>query len=690
MIFEELTLTDFRQFVGTQSVQFATDAEKNVTVIHGFNGAGKTTLLNAFTWLLYGECSPDFEGADRLGSESSFAVLPAGDKLSTSVKVVFRDGDRKFTATRTMIVEKDAGGGRRVLEAGRLRLLYIDENGETQEPSNPQDTLERMLPRRLYPFFFFNGERIERLARADAYEEIGQGIKTLLDIELFDRAVSHLEGEISRRLQQHIAKHAGQEGVQAQAELEALSIRREECEGKIKQFERNRAGLEDERDRIDARLQTMPELAKLQAERKAAEQREDTLQQEMRQRKSELAREFSRNGYLLIMPDVIRSAKWLLEGARAKGQIPGPIKRQFVQDLLDRHECICGCVLNPGSDEYKKVETWRQRSLSDAMEATVTVTKARLETFDQRAESGHGEIIRLQKIRDDLAQHLKHTREELSELSLKIGDREHGEDPEKLERRRREIAEQITTTRLNSVDANRELDQVREGIQTKQREIENLQLADEEGKLAQRRLDAVSNVIESLKSVRQIRYEELRNDLSRQLNQVWGRIAIKDYDARLDDDFRLRLTKDIGGQEEPVRGASTGEKQVLSLAFVGALSAKARSTFDKAKQSKTLFRGGLYPLVVDSAFGSLEVEYRRDVARWIPTLSPQIILLVSESQFRQEVQEELASRIGKEWILQCVTPKNTTREISLAGRTYPYVTQSTDGFERTTFTEVEL
>jgi DNA sulfur modification protein DndD len=286
-------------------------------------------------------------------------------------------------------------------------------------------------------------------------------------------------------------------------------------------------------------------------------------------------------------------------------------------------------------------------------------------------------------------QQLKRTREELSELSLKIGDREHGEDPERLERRRRDIADQITTNALKSADADRELHEIHEKIQVKQREIETLQLADEEGKLAQRRLDAVSSIIKALKGIRQIRYEELRSDLSCQLNDVWGRIAVKDYVARLDDGFRLRLSKEICGKEEPVRGASTGEKQVLSLAFVGALSAKARATYEKAKSSKSLFRGGLYPLIIDSAFGSLEIEYRRDVARWIPTLSPQIILLVSESQYRQEVQQELASRIGKEWILKCVTPKNATREIALGGRSYPYVTQSTDGYERTSFTEVE-
>lgn len=689
MIFEELTLTDFRQFAGTQSLRFSTSSDKNVTVIHGFNGAGKTTLLNAFTWLLYGECSPDFEGADRLESESSFAALAPGGRLFTSVKAVFKDGERKFSVTRTMAVDKDKNGTRRVTEPGKLRLVFVDEQGETQEPSNPQDTLERMLPRRLYPFFFFNGERIERLARADAYEEIGQGIRTLLDIELFDRSISHLEGEMSRRLGQDIAKHAGQEGAEVQAQLDSLTVKRDQTEERVKQLDRNRAALEEERDAIDAKLASMPDLAKWLTQRKAAEEREKTIQRDMKLRKAELAREFSRSAYLLLVPDVLRTAKTVLDGARIKGEIPGPLKRQFVQDLLSVERCICDRSLRPDTDEYRTVDAWRKKTLSDALESAVTATKARIESFDQRAEDCASRIKELQKLRDDLATQLKRTGEELSELSLKIGDREQGEDPEKLERRRRDIIEQITTVRLDIQIARRELEEVKEKIQTKKREIESLQLADEEGKLAQRRLDAVSNVIGALKKIREIRYEELREDLSRQLSEVWGIIAIKDYDARLDDEFCLRLTKDIGGQRELVRGASTGEKQILSLAFVGALSAKARSTFERSKQqSKNLFRGGLYPLVIDSAFGSLEVEYRRDVAKWIPTLSPQVILLVSESQFRQEVEQELLPRIGKEWILRCETRKSASRDIVLFGRAFPYVVQAADGFERTTFLEV--
>ena len=54
MLLKSMTLTNFRQFNGTQSINFSVDPEKNVTVIMGENGSGKTTLAQAFTWCLYG------------------------------------------------------------------------------------------------------------------------------------------------------------------------------------------------------------------------------------------------------------------------------------------------------------------------------------------------------------------------------------------------------------------------------------------------------------------------------------------------------------------------------------------------------------------------------------------------------------------------------------------------------------
>ena len=98
----------------------------------------------------------------------------------------------------------------------------------------------------------------------------------------------------------------------------------------------------------------------------------------------------------------------------------------------------------------------------------------------------------------------------------------------------------------------------------------------------------------------------------------------------------------------------------------------------------------MYPLVIDSAFGQLELDYKRDVAKWIPTLTPQLIILVSESQWKTEVEEELQSKIGYEWILQCSTSKSRKKNIILRGRKYQYVVMSNNEFEKTEIIEVKV
>lgn len=695
MIFEQMTLCDFRQFSGRQQIRFATGNRQNVTVIHGFNGAGKTALLNAFTWVLYNDFSPDFEASDRLENEAAFAALQPGERLRTSVEVVFRDSGRKYTAERFIEVEKDENGTRRIVTPTSVSLLFVDESGEQVEekgPRNPDETLQRMLPKRLCPFFFFNGERIERLASPKAYQEIAEGVRTLLDIELFDRAVTHLEGDTSRRLRHEIESHTGDEGKQLLAQRAEVD---EQLQAKIKEGEqhtRNLAALEAERESIDAKLDTMAGLAMLLTQRKEAEKREAEIKNSIRERRQDIAREFSRNGYLWLVPNVLDSAHDVLAAAREKGKLPSLYRLQFVEDILDKKSCICGAELTPGSSAYQQVEGLKSQTYSDELQDAVNRTSGGISILKQRIEESQADVDRLQTQRDGLRTKLTELEEELSELSNKIGDREHGEDPAKLENRRRKIDSEVVTLReVRIPKTETEADELREQIKRLDQDIRNVERADAQGQLAQRRLNAVANVTRALSKIRQLRHTELRDDLSEQLEEVWGRIAIKDYAARLDNEFRLQLTKQIDGEELPVRGASTGEKQVLSLAFVGALGAKAKDTYERAKKSAaSIFRGGLYPLVIDSAFGNLEIEYRREVARWMPTLAPQVIIMVSESQWRQEVEEELLSRIGAEWVMRLETTKNRSRNITLRDTEYSYVVSSDDGNERTTFAEVEI
>ena len=166
---------------------------------------------------------------------------------------------------------------------------------------------------------------------------------------------------------------------------------------------------------------------------------------------------------------------------------------------------------------------------------------------------------------------------------------------------------------------------------------------------------------------------------------------MKDYAASLSESFRLELHKTVAGARQLVQGASTGERQVLGLSFVGALVRKARDNAERAaKDPAGLIVGSDYPLVMDSPFGSLEKDYQRKIAQWIPTLAGQVVVMASKSQWSANVESAIRPRVGREYVLELHTPKEGVEQpIEILGSTYAYVVETTDGFEKTEIREAQ-
>jgi len=93
---------------------------------------------------------------------------------------------------------------------------------------------------------------------------------------------------------------------------------------------------------------------------------------------------------------------------------------------------------------------------------------------------------------------------------------------------------------------------------------------------------------------------------------------------------------------------------------------------------------------MDSPFGSLDDIYRRQIAKTIPRLANQLVVLVTQTQWRGEVAQEMATWIGREYVLSYNSPKPNCEEnfIELGGDRYPLVRQSQNEFEYTEILEV--
>ena len=181
---------------------------------------------------------------------------------------------------------------------------------------------------------------------------------------------------------------------------------------------------------------------------------------------------------------------------------------------------------------------------------------------------------------------------------------------------------------------------------------------------------------------------QFRISLEQRLQEIFSSISFTPYIPSLSSEYELKLVENTSGFSVNV-AASTGENQILSLSFIGAIIDKVREWSNK----NTLMGldSSTFPIVMDSPFGSLDEIYRRRVAKAIPQLVNQLVVLVTKTQWRVEVAEEMANYTGKEYVLVYHSPKPDCVEdiIELGGINYPLVKRSDSQFEYTEILEVK-
>ena len=694
MKLHSLQLKNFRQFFGTQIIEFAAGGgNKNVTVLHGFNGSGKTALLNAFVWCLYGDTTPDFEEPNRLENERAAAELAPGKSLTVAVRLQYSVQGESFIIERTRTVSKE-GDGRTQPGIIELAMWKIGAGGAMQEVGGSEATkqlkIEQLLPKGLYPFFFFNGERVEKLASADAYDDVEHGIKTLLDVEVFERAMTHLRGAVAGDLAKELKQYGGSELSEALAEEERLESEKANEAARSEELLQTAKKLGADTERLEDRQAQIAGLSALTSRRSGLRNQFDQLNAEDRALTSDLAKELSENGYLAFAEPSFLATEQLVAGARQRGEIPAKIKPQFVDDLLKNAKCICGTAISPGSSQESSLVKWREATGLAELEESISQVSAMVAPMRQRREHFFETIERIQTRRSEVLATRKTVGEDLAAVEQSIGDRSEGEDAAALAALLAKVRLDHQQTLVDIAVAEKGMKGLEEKRTDIRQKIGRLQAHDARSALIKRQRESVERVADAFEGIFKIQKETVRKDLDKRISEIWQDAAIKQYTASIGSDYRLALTKKVGGTEQPVYGASTGEKQVLALSFVASLVRTAADHLKEDGQAKVLGvpLGGDYPLVMDSAFGSLEDEYRAKVAEWVPRLAHQVVVLVSNSQWRVEVENALKDRIGREYVLELHTSKqNANRSIELNGKKYPYVVSVHDPFEYTLIKE---
>ena len=224
-------------------------------------------------------------------------------------------------------------------------------------------------------------------------------------------------------------------------------------------------------------------------------------------------------------------------------------------------------------------------------------------------------------------------------------------------------------------------------IQTVAKQVTKQQANQDRQILAHRRLQAAQEAIASLTTIRHQQEQQFRGELERQVQQIFQTISVTPYLPKITEKYELILTETTRGIETIV-AASTGENQILSLSFIGGIINRVRTWSEQKLVSVP--ESNTFPIVMDSPFGSLDEISRRQIAQILPELANQLIVLVTKTQWRGEVETEMQPKIGKQYVLTYYTSKPDCSEdyLELGQDRYPLIKRSPNDFDYTEISEI--
>lgn len=200
MIFRHLLLENLFSYRHSEFDFSGATPDRNIALIFGRNGYGKTSFINAIKLLFAGpndEIRNSILPGVRLNP--SKYVLGMGDEWMGIFNARARREGEKTCRIR-LIWEEDGTEVEverrwQIISNGYTEHLELDIRGESArhlENEAAQQYLSEQLPEDYLPFFFFDGEQIQRLAEANR-SQTAREIERLLQLTPVDTLVEYLD-----------------------------------------------------------------------------------------------------------------------------------------------------------------------------------------------------------------------------------------------------------------------------------------------------------------------------------------------------------------------------------------------------------------------------------------------------------------------------------------------------------------
>lgn len=680
-----LQLNNFRQFYGKTPLIKFSHGQKNTTIIHGNNGAGKTAILNAFTWVFYEKFTGAFSEPQSLINKRAIQEVDIEVSVECFVEVIFEHEYKTYQLKRKCFGTRNKQN-KVEITTPQLFMMIAGDDGRWQHPlQQPKDIIEKILPQSLHSYFFFDGEQIDHLFRSQERKKIAEDTKELIGVKVLERAINHLKN----------AQKSFHEELNSLGDIQIKTLIKErekqlnlqsKLNNDLKLLKERLIKLEAEKESISQQMLAISGIENLQKLKQKLLQQEKELRKILVETQQGIKREISGRSYLVFLSPIINQFQQIVKEMREKGELPSGVKKEFIEQLLKQNRCICGNQLIPHSFPYQQVEKLLNQAGNSEIEESLIRLENQVNNYEKLKEDFWQKINDLQETINDCRLQLNQIENEIDSVNDQL--RQYPDhNIQEMQRQLDNLESHLRQVVLNEGEINLQLENVALELSHLQKQIIKQEIKAEKQNLIKRRIKATEKAINCILEVQKRLENEFRLALEKRLREIFTQISFTPYQPRLNENYELNLVENTSGIPLPV-AASTGENQILSLSFIGAIIDMVR---EWSKQSSLVSLNSInFPMVMDSPFGSLDEIYRRQVAKAIPQLANQLVVLVTKTQWRHEVETEMKDYIEKQYVLTYISPKEDCQEdfIILNNKSYPLVKRSENQFEYTDIVEV--
>ena len=203
MLFSKIILENYGVYKDRQVFDFSSSSEKPIILCGGTNGAGKTTLFNSIMLCLYGQDSfekrttkKDYEEFLKRKIHRYLGSKAVADFAAITIEFEYYHQGKVENYSVSRLWKNDDG---KIIEN-----FSIKKNGEkldSIDESQWHQFIRELLPRGVARLFFFDGEKIVKIAKEGNEDiEIKSSFDMLLGLDLVEQLKSDLEINLMRNM----------------------------------------------------------------------------------------------------------------------------------------------------------------------------------------------------------------------------------------------------------------------------------------------------------------------------------------------------------------------------------------------------------------------------------------------------------------------------------------------------------